>query len=96
MEPVVVRTLVLVLTIVVVSAYAGIAGHTRRAVTCSQSALSTSPAIVVSRDAAPDRDLDYGSEVTHAVAEYSLDPDGLLYEVHAPQVELPHLGSPKS
>ena len=50
-----------------------------------------------SRDAANDDDLDaYGSEVTHAVAEYSLDFAGSLYERHAPQIELPHLGSPKS
>jgi hypothetical protein len=38
----------------------------------------------------------YGNEVTNAVAEYSLDPAGDLYELHAPQIELPRLGSPKS
>ncbi|MCU1381656.1 MAG: hypothetical protein JWL71_353 [Acidobacteria bacterium] len=38
----------------------------------------------------------YGNEVTNAVAEYSLDPTGSLYELHSPQIELPHLGSPKS
>ena len=38
----------------------------------------------------------YGNEVTNAVAEYSLDPSGDLYERHAPQIELPRLGSPKS
>ncbi len=75
-------------------AYAGLAVHTRRPVTSS---LSTVPVATVSRDAAPDLHLDaYGNDVTHAVAEYSLDRDGALYERHAPQVELPHLGSPKS
>ncbi len=38
----------------------------------------------------------YGNEVDDAVAEYGLDAAGSLYEMHAPQVELPHLGSPKS
>lgn len=38
----------------------------------------------------------YGNEVTNAVAEYSLDPTGSLYELHAPQIELRRLGSPKS
>jgi hypothetical protein len=38
----------------------------------------------------------YGNEVSDAVAEYGLDASGSLYEMHAPQVELPHLGSPKS
>ena len=75
-------------------AYAGLAVHTRQPVTSS---LSTSPIAAVSRDAAPDPDLDaYGNDVTHAVAEYSLDREGSLYERHAPQVELPRLGSPKS
>lgn len=38
----------------------------------------------------------YGNEVIDAIATYSLDPDGSLYEVHSPQTELPKLGSPKS
>ncbi len=38
----------------------------------------------------------YGNEVDDAVATYSLDPAGGLYEVHSPQTELPRLGSPKS
>lgn len=38
----------------------------------------------------------YGNEVSDAVAEYGLDASGSMYEMHAPQVELPHLGSPKS
>ena len=44
-----------------------------------------------------DDDVDaYGNEVTTAVAEYSFDDAGSLYERHAPQTEVPHLGSPKS
>ena len=38
----------------------------------------------------------YGNEVTDAVAQYTLDPAGSLYELHSPQTELPRLGSPKS
>jgi hypothetical protein len=38
----------------------------------------------------------YGNEVTEAVAQYTMDPAGSLYEVHSPQTELPRLGSPKS
>jgi hypothetical protein len=50
-----------------------------------------------SRPEAADSDTDlYGNDVSDAVAEYGLDAAGSLYEMHAPQVELPHLGSPKS
>ena len=38
----------------------------------------------------------YGNEVSDAVAKYTLDPAGSLYELHSPQTELPRLGSPKS
>ncbi len=38
----------------------------------------------------------YGNEVSDAVAEYTLDPAGSLYELHSPQTELPRLGIPKS
>jgi hypothetical protein len=38
----------------------------------------------------------YGNEVNDAIAAYSLDPAGSLYELHSPQTELPRLGSPKS
>ena len=94
MELVDVKTVLLPLIAAAMLVCAALAVHTRRPVTSS---LSTSPVAAVSRDAAPDPDLDaYRNEVTHAVAEYSLDPDGSLYELHAPQVELPHLGSPKS
>ena len=46
-----------------------------------------------------DTDIDvdlYGNDVTDAVAKYKLDSDGSLYELHSPQTQLPHLGSPKS
>ena len=53
--------------------------------------------VAASRDAPTDEDDDaYGNEVTNAVAEYSWDPTGSLYELHSPQIELPRLGSPKS
>jgi len=38
----------------------------------------------------------YGNEVIDAIATYSLDPAGSLYELHSPQTELPRLGSPKT
>jgi hypothetical protein len=38
----------------------------------------------------------YGNEISAAVATYSLDADGAIYEVHSPQTEIPRLGSPKS
>ena len=38
----------------------------------------------------------YGNEVSDAVARYTLDPAGSLYELHSPQTELTRLGSPKS
>jgi hypothetical protein len=38
----------------------------------------------------------YGNEVSDAVAKYSLDPGGALYEEHSPQTELPRLSAPKS
>jgi len=38
----------------------------------------------------------YGNEVIDAVATYSFDPTGSLYELHSPQTELPRLASPKS
>jgi hypothetical protein len=38
----------------------------------------------------------YGNEVSDAIATYSLDPSGSLYELHSPQTELPRLGIPKS
>lgn len=38
----------------------------------------------------------YGNEVTEAIATYTLDQAGSLYELHSPQTELPRLGIPKS
>ena len=38
----------------------------------------------------------YGNEVTDAVATYTLDQSGSLYELHSPRTELPRLGIPKS
>jgi hypothetical protein len=38
----------------------------------------------------------YGNEVTHAVTSYKLDPTGMFYEEHSPQIELPKLASPKT
>jgi len=38
----------------------------------------------------------YGNGVSPAVATYSLDALGSLYEEHSPQTELPRLGSPKT
>ena len=39
---------------------------------------------------------DDGLDLYVAVATYSLDPTGSLYERHSPQTELPRLASPKS
>ena len=47
------------------------------------------------QDAAGAVDL-YGNEISDAIATYSLDPAGSLYELHSPQTELPRLASPKS
>ena len=38
----------------------------------------------------------YGNEVTDAIATYTFDKAGSLYELHSPQTELPRLGIPKS
>ena len=37
----------------------------------------------------------YGNDVASAMAKYTLDADGSLYEAHSPGTELPRLGSPK-
>jgi len=65
--------------------------------------LSREP-IARSDDAPPDdisEDVDalidlYGNDVSSAVATYSFDALGSLYEEHSPQTELPRLGSPKT
>jgi hypothetical protein len=89
-----VKPLVLVLVAVAVLAFTGGTLLTPRLVTSSRSHPAVAPA---SRHAATDEHVDaYGNEVTNAVAQYSLDAAGSLYELHAPQIELPRLGSPKS
>jgi hypothetical protein len=45
----------------------------------------------------PEQLLDmYGNEVAPAISEYLTDGAGSLYELHAPQVEIPRLASPTS
>jgi hypothetical protein len=86
--------MVLVLIAVAFLAFAAGSVLTLQPVTSSRSQSSVAE---VSRDAGSEEGVDsYGNEVTDAVAEYSLDPAGALYERHAPQIELPRLGSPKS
>jgi len=36
----------------------------------------------------------YGNEVDEAITDYRIDTGGLVYERHAPQTEVPHLGPP--
>jgi hypothetical protein len=95
MEAVDVKALGLTLIAVAVLAFAAGTAVTPQPVTASR---PHSPVAAASRDSAIDPSpLDaYGNEITNAVAEYSLDPAGTLYELHMPQVELPRLGSPKS
>jgi hypothetical protein len=38
----------------------------------------------------------YGNEVSDAIATYTFDRSGSLYELHSPQTELPRLGIPES
>ncbi len=88
------KTLVLVLIAVAVLAFGAGTAVTPQRVTASR---SQPQVVAASRDSASSQPLDaYGNEITNAVAEYSLDPAGALYELHTPQVELPRLGSPKS
>jgi hypothetical protein len=99
LEEVDVKTMVLGLAAVAGLAFAGGSLITASPVTTSRSYV-TAPELLVtptSRDGAPDDAVDaYGNEVTDAVAQYTLDGAGTLYELHSPQVELPRLGSPKS
>jgi hypothetical protein len=93
-EAVAVKGMVLVLIAVALLAFAAGSVLTQQPVTSSRSHASV---VVTSRDAGGEEGVDaYGNEITNAVAEYSLDPAGALYERHAPQVEIPRLGSPKS
>ena len=88
------KVLGLVLIAVALLSFAGGAVVTPQPATAAPS----HPAVAgASRDSANTPPLDaYGNEIANAVAEYSLDPAGTLYELHTPQVELPRLGSPKS
>src|SRR5580765_840752 len=93
-EAVEVKRLGLVLVVVAALSYVGGTVVTSLPVTASQ---SQPQVVATSSDAGNDGELDaYGNEITSAVAEYSLDPAGSLYELHAPQIEIPRLGSPKS
>jgi hypothetical protein len=92
MEAVVVKVMVLVLIAVALLAFAAGSSLTPPPVTSSRLASSV---VTTSHSGGEGVDA-YGNEITNAVAEYSLDPAGALYERHAPQIELPHLGSPKS
>lgn len=88
------KALVLVLIAAAVLAFGAGSAFTPPSVTSTR---LPQPVVAASRDAGDDGGVDtYGSEVASAVAEYSLDPAGTLYELHSPQVELPRLGSPKS
>ena len=52
---------------------------------------------VAAPEAAADGFVDlYGNEVTDAIATYTFDQAGSLYELHSPQTELPRLATPKS
>ena len=97
-EGVDVKGMVLSLVAVAGLAFAGGSLITASPVTTSRSLSAPElPVMPSSRDVADDDALDaYGNEITNAVAEYSLDGAGALYELHSPQVELPRLGSPKS
>jgi hypothetical protein len=93
MEAVEVTRLFLVLVAVAAPAFAAGSFLTPRPVIPSR---SIQPA-TATWDQLDDKAVDvYGNEVSSAVAEYSLDADGGSYELHSPQTDLPHLGSPES
>lgn len=86
----------MILVWVAIAATAFTAGSfvTLRPVTCSLShprVEAGAPALAVDEQADA-----LGNEIVSAVAEYSFDDNGELYERHSPQTELPRLGSPKS
>jgi len=84
--------LVLIVAAVAVPAFAAVSFLAPTAVISSRS-----DARAAHSQRIADEDVDaYGNEVTTAVAEYSLDGAGDLYELHSPQTELPRLGSPES
>ena len=57
--------------------------------------LSVGPPERLSDDEDRVRDL-YGNDIASAVAKYTFDATGSLYEIHSPHTELPRLGPPKS
>jgi hypothetical protein len=70
-----------------------------------QATVQTDRVLVADKEPAEERDHEevadgfvdmYGNEVTDAVATYTFDRAGSLYELHSPQTELPRLGMPKS
>ena len=78
---------------------------TSRTVTSTRPPIPVGLAVAAANDAPADHRPDaddggvvdlYGNEVTDAIATYSIDPAGSLYELHSPQTEVPRLGSPKS
>jgi hypothetical protein len=94
METVEVTRILLVLAAVAVPAYGAGSFLTPQPVIASRSDRQAGKAAY---DHARDDEVDaYGNEVSSAVAEYSLDDSGDLYERHSPQTEIPRLGSPKS
>ena len=73
----------------------------RHAAAIHSTASSTDPlpprTFTPARDRQDDEEIDlYGNDVSDAVAKYQLDSDGSLYELHSPETQLPHLGSPKT
>ena len=61
----------------------------------TRSPIDSTPATEMNEDIEGEVDL-FGNNVSDAVARYTVDADGALYEVHSPQTEIPKLGSPKS
>jgi hypothetical protein len=66
---------------------------TAGALLTSNTVTLTSPPPPIDDDESTDL---YGNDVTPAVATYSFDAAGSVYELHSPHTEIPHLGSPKS
>jgi hypothetical protein len=97
LEAVDVKALVLVLVAVALLAFGSGGLFTPAPVTDSHPPLPPPHVTPPSRDTLAEDAVDaYGNEITNAVAEYTLDGAGTLYELHSPQVELPRLGSPES
>jgi hypothetical protein len=93
-EAVEVTRLILILVAVAAPAFAAGSFLTPRPVIPSRSVL---PATAAWDELDDDKAVDvYGNEVSSAVAEYSLDAGGSSYELHSPQTDIPHLGSPES